>query len=275
LNGAETGFLQSKRKRTGIVRALGEAAGLLAVVALCATAGSTVARALTGDSAVVAAGERHEVIIVGSGGTFCTGVAIAQDLVLTAAHCVLPGREYKIMEFDAARRPHLLEILRTAIHPAFNVKALLAHRATADVALLKLARPLPAQIVPTTFMSTLPGRAAAGDRYTVRGYGVALPGDGRTGGTLRSADLAATGQPGNLQIRLVDPGTAGLRPGRGACTGDSGAPVYAGRTLVGLVSWSTGPNQSAGCGGLTGVTPLTLYRSWIIRTAQALGSPLL
>ncbi|HEX9469860.1 MAG TPA: S1 family peptidase, partial [Bradyrhizobium sp.] len=36
-------------------------------------------------------------------------------------------------------------------------------------------------------------------------------------------------------------------------------------------SWSTGPNGSAGCGGLTGVTPLTLYRDWILQTAQHWG----
>jgi hypothetical protein len=31
---------------------------------------------------------------------------------------------------------------------------------------------------------------------------------------------------------------------------------------------------SAGCGGLTGVTPLMRYRAWIKETARALGSPL-
>ena len=44
--------------------------------------------------------------------------------------------------------------------------------------------------------------------------------------------------------------------------------------IIGVVSWSTGPNNSEGCGGLTGVTPLSLYRSWIVDTAKKLGSPL-
>jgi len=30
----------------------------------------------------------------------------------------------------------------------------------------------------------------------------------------------------------------------------------------------------AGCGGLTGVTPITLYRAWIVETVRKLGSPL-
>src|SRR5947209_8209652 len=34
---------------------------------------------------------RHVVMIVGSRGTSCTATAIARDVLLTAAHCVMPG----------------------------------------------------------------------------------------------------------------------------------------------------------------------------------------
>jgi len=47
-----------------------------------------------------------------------------------------------------------------------------------------------------------------------------------------------------------------------------------GRVVIGVVSWSTGPNLTGGCGGLTGLTPLVRYRSWIVDTAKSLGSPL-
>ncbi|HMI16588.1 MAG TPA: trypsin-like serine protease, partial [Bradyrhizobium sp.] len=80
------------------------------------------------------------------------------------------------------------------------------------------------------------------------------------------------------QIRLVDPLGQGARDGLGACTGDSGGPVFedrqSGPAIVGVISWSTGPNGTAGCGGLTGVTPLTLYRDWIVQTARQRGSAL-
>ena len=93
---------------------------------------------------------------------------------------------------------------------------------------------------------------------------------------MRAADLVATGQPGRLQIRLLDPATDNKREGAGACTGDSGAPVFEqqqGRAvIVGIVAWSTGPNSTDGCGGLTGVTPLSLYRDWISQTARSWGS---
>src|SRR6202040_1123745 len=117
-----------------------------------------------------------------------------------------------------------------------------------------------------------------GSRFTIAGIGVTISGEGSSGGTIRLAGLVATGQPGTLQIRLVDPVAKGIRDGLGACTGDSGGPVFedgpAGAAIIGVISWSTGPNGSAGCGGLTGVTPLTLYRDWILQTARAWGSAL-
>src|SRR5262249_28645121 len=115
---------------------------------------------------------------------------------------------------------------------------------------------------------------APGDSFEVAGLGVAVRGDGKSGGTARTASLIATGRPGNLQIRLVDAATMGEREGLGACTGDSGAPVFSNGGIIGIVSWSTGPRNSAGCGGLTGVTPLTLYRSWITDSAKILGNKL-
>jgi secreted trypsin-like serine protease len=231
--------------------------------------------AITGGAPSALPGGRNAVLIVGSHGTSCTGVAIARDLVLTAGHCIEPNTTYKVVDFDAGRQPQLLDVREVARHPQFELKTLFAHRATADVALLKMARPLPADITPASLGN---GAAAPqlGDTLTVIGYGVAVRGDGKTGGTLRAARLAVTGKPGNLQIRLVDPATGGARAGQksglGACTGDSGAPVFAGTALIGVVSWSTGPNMTDGCGGLTGVTPLTLYRSWIVETARKLGS---
>jgi secreted trypsin-like serine protease len=219
------------------------------------------------------ASARPVVMIVASHG-FCTGTAIARDLVLTAAHCVGSAAEHKLVEFDAERRPMLRDVLSVVRHPQFSMQSLLAHRATADVAVLKLAQPL--AVAPAPLVGARE-RVAVGERFVVHGYGLAARGDGKSGGTLRAATLAATGKPGNLQIRLTDP-AGGERGGLGACTGDSGAPVFQasnGRlALIGVVSWSTGPGGASGCGGLTGVTPIELYRGWIADTARRLGSPI-
>jgi secreted trypsin-like serine protease len=248
----------------------------LAVLAF-ALAWTTSAFAMVGGAATADKSvAQHVALIVGSRGTSCTGVVIARNLVLTAAHCALPGADYKIVEFDAARRPMLRDVSQVMAHPEFNLNTLLGHHATADVALLRLKAPLPAAFVPAPLATQR--TVAVGDRFLVAGYGVAVRGDGRSGGTIRVADLVATGQPGTLQIRLVDAATNGARAGLSACTGDSGAPVFqtsdGGLAIVGIVSWSTGPALSDGCGGLTGVTPLTRYRDWIVEAAAKMGAPL-
>ena len=219
---------------------------------------------------------RAVVTIVGSRGNFCTGALIAPRLVLTAAHCVQPGAVYKIVEYATDRQPQLQDVKRMAVHPAFNVRAMTAHRATADVALLQLEAPPKGKVAAMLGAPQIP--IVAGSRFTIVGIGVTIRGEGNSGGIIRVAGLVATGQPGTLQIRLVDPVGQGTRDGLGACTGDSGGPVFedrqGGPAIVGVISWSTGPNGSTGCGGLTGVTPLTLYRDWIVQTARQWGSAL-
>jgi hypothetical protein len=219
---------------------------------------------------------RSVVTIVGSRGNFCTGALISPKVVLTAAHCVQPGADYKIVEYGADRQPKLQDVRSVAIHPAFKMDAMLAHRATADVALLQLAAPAMAKTPSLLGMPDIP--IVVGSRFTIAGIGVTVRGDGKSGGTIRVAGLVATGKPGTLQIRLVDPVGQGTREGMGACTGDSGGPVFEdkpdGPIIIGVVSWSTGPNGSAGCGGMTGVTPLTLYRDWLLQTARQWGAGL-
>jgi hypothetical protein len=217
----------------------------------------------------------HAVVMLAGQQGFCSGAAIAPDLVLSAAHCVAPGGDYKLVTFESGGKPTLKSIASIVRHPQFDAEAVRRHRTTADVALLKFSQAVSSAPVP---LGPADLKVAPGDLFLVAGYGLAAPGDARSGGTVRTATLVATGQPGALQIRLMDPDTRNERAGLGACVGDSGAPVFtnAGGALavIGVVSWSTGPRNVAGCGGLTGVTPLTRYRSWIVEQAKRMNAAL-
>ena len=110
-------------------------------------------------------------------------------------------------------------------HPQFSMQTFLNHRATADVALIKLAAPL-RRIMRPAHCSAAKLSVAPGDRFTVAGYGLTERGNGKSGGTLRAANLVATGQARQSADPPVDPATRNERAGLGACTGDSGAPVF-------------------------------------------------
>jgi secreted trypsin-like serine protease len=198
-------------------------------------------------------------------GDLCTGTALAPDLVLTAAHCVTGKRTYTVKTFQGGAP---VAVRGVAVHPRFNAASYAASRATADIALLKLAAPLTDLVMPATLAPAR--RVAVGETLTIAGFGVTTAGTARGLGVPRMAKLAVTGKPGSLQIRLVDPAARNGRAGLGACTGDSGAPVFDGEgaAIIGVVSWSTAPGDEEGCGGLTGVTPLLLYRAWIVETAR-------
>jgi secreted trypsin-like serine protease len=244
------------------------------ILLLCTPASALVGGAIPADNAI----SRHVVLIVGPRGNTrmaCTGTAIARDLVLTAAHCVQPGANVSVVESDNGRRLRFIRVANAERHPTFDFDTAVSRGETADVALLKLAEPLSAQRLP----AALGERAIVliGERFMVAGYGVTIDGESRLG-PLRTATLMAVRSPSVRHFQLADPATRGETAGLGACSGDSGGPVFedtGGRLVVmGVVSWATSPRGGAGCGGLTGATPLAPFRDWIIDTARKLGSPL-
>ncbi len=233
------------------------------------------ASAIVGGADALSGGAaRHIVMIISTRGSLCTGTAIARDLVLTAGHCVAPEASYRVLLAD--KKPPGLEIRSIAIHPRYNPKDYASGRVTADVALIRLAWALPPDVEPAPLATS--ARVAAGDRLIIAGYGTTSYGTENGIGSPRMATLVATGKPGNLQIRLVDPAGRGERAGLGGCTADSGGPAFVEKdgalALAGVISWSTGPKLSEGCGGMTGITPLSLYRSWIAETAARFGTSL-
>src|SRR4051812_8099309 len=187
-------------------RATFAAAALAAVALATAAIVATPVQAMVGGAAPGGdALGRSVVTIVGSRGNFCSGALIAPTLILSAAHCVTPGASYQIVQYDAQRQPQLVAVRRVAAHPQFNAAAIASHRASADIALLQLAAPLPGAAPLPLGVPAEP--ILAGQRFSIAGIGVAIRGDGRSGGTVRTAELVSTSHPGRLQIRLLDPAT--------------------------------------------------------------------
>jgi len=239
-------------------------------LALACLAIAAPAFAITGQAPPAQGIAAHAIVmIVDPRGDLCTGTALARDLVLTAAHCVTPDMRIKVFQTGQT-----VAVRGVARHPHFNPAAYAASRATADVALLKLAAPMSELVVPAKLAPAR--RVAVGETLTIAGFGVTAARTDRGLGVPRMATLSVTGRPGALQIRLYDLATRNQRAGLGACTGDSGGPAFepASEAVIGVVSWTTAPRDEEGCGGLTGVTPLLLYRQWIEDTARKFNSPL-
>jgi trypsin len=140
---------------------------------------------------------RHVVMVVGSDNTYCSGVVIAQDLILTAAQCIHPDTRYKIVGLDPPRV--LTSVSHVIVHPEWDSSAYLKRRVSADVGLLKLVAPLPRTYKSIALADTAP---MAGSQAIVAGYGVASDGDGKTGGVLRAARFVVTGNPSQSQNAL-------------------------------------------------------------------------
>ena len=204
-------------------------------------------------------------------GARCTGIVLARNIVLTAAHCTSDATELTVYRSTEAGAESY-KVIAVAAHPQYDARGYAKSQAAVDLALLKLALPL-SDPVPVAMRDRVP---LPGERFLVAGFGDAAAGSSAGLGALQTATLSVIGEPSSLQLRLADPAShGGAVAGLGSCRGDSGGPVFewsGGRfVLVGVLSWSNGPNMSTGCGGITGVTPIARHRQWIVKTTKRMG----
>ncbi|GAB4068622.1 trypsin-like serine protease [Ancylobacter sonchi] len=232
----------------------------VAAALLCAAAP---AAAIVGGRPADEATRAQTALIVSTRGASCTGVVLAPQVVLTAAHCVQPAANYAAVAFEASG-PRIIEASRVALHPQFDPNSFATRRPTPDLALVRLSAPLPgARPAQLSSEPALPARRTA---FTLAGYGVVKDGDGKSAGTLRTVELPSIGTTGGIMIRLSD------GPAAGGCTGDSGGPVFLDGEVAGIIGWSTAAGGARGCGGVTGATLVGPQRAWIDATARSMGA---
>ena len=200
------------------------------------------------------------------GAGFCSGVVVARDVVLTAAHCVGSADDTRLHFRDGGGAPAILPVAAVATHPGYRANAARTRERSIDLALLRAGAPLDGfRAAPLDAGAAI----TSGARFRVAGFGVAREGDGRSGGVLRSGVLAARAPLSSILLWAEDPRGAGL----GACEGDSGGPVFAegGDTLVAITAWAAG-QKGKGCGGLTQAALVAPHRGWIEGVLRSWGA---
>jgi len=220
---------------------------------------------------------RSVVYIENSAGELCSGAVIAQDLILTAAHCMMDVASYRVVAVNRAFRPQRHAVVATAVHPTFVRGTTPRTQPGVDLAILKLGRPLGPDFTPLDPMAADDIRT--GERVTIAGFGLLSEWQRRTARVLRQIDLVSLGpvEVANRVVIVADRNRMAETTGAGACRGDSGGPVLArtgrGYRLDGIISWSSGalrtPDPSA-CGGLTAVTPISEHLDWVLQGMRIL-----
>lgn len=191
----------------------------------------------------------------GSRAGFCSGVAIARNAVLTAAHCAHGADDTRIHFKDANGAPVLLDVARVVRHAGYRSDAVAARTRSVDLAIVFTRDDLPPQFAPADLAQ---GATDVGAAFTLAGFGVAQEGDPRSAGILRTADVTLRAPNSNLLLWLAGAG--------GACTGDSGGPVFDTRgSVVGIIAFAEGVGANR-CGALTQAVRVAPFQAWIDAT---------
>lgn len=203
-------------------------------------------------------GPRGVVMVLTSGGPragFCSGVALAPHIVLTAAHCVSAPGAMRVFYRAPSGVDVFVTIKRVAKHGAYRADAVASRARSVDLALVETEDALP----DIAEMTVTDGSTTVGAPFAVAGFGLAREGDGASGGRLRHATLRLRAPISRLLMWLD--GDAG------GCTGDSGGVVFDGAALVGVIAFAEGADGKA-CGALTQAVRLAPFRGWIAQTIQ-------
>ena len=163
----------------------------------------------------------------------CTGSILADDIVVTAAHCVVAEpsniRIVFATNIDNLQQSQVAPIDAYIANPKWQGDASTGVD-QGDIALIHLAQPLPDGYHPATLLPTS-GELSRDEDTVLAGYGIADAGTQDGAGTLREATVQVIGELGQTEEVLDQ------SHGTGACHGDSGGPAFIQDDEGGLLLW--------------------------------------
>jgi secreted trypsin-like serine protease len=213
--------------------------------------------------------------------SLCTGTMIADDVVLTAAHCVTDPKTIKIVFGTDPTHTGAVKItkLKSFVkHKKYNPNDVVRH----DIALIQIENQKPANYK----IARLPWDAPQAQSifkittpFKVMGYGtnsgfpVKNKGDLRGSGSLRTTELSIAKFSPTQDVFYAD-----QTKGHAVCSGDSGGPAFIDdETVVGIVSYNVtddpGNPELADddvCNYQSVFTNVIQYKNWILGGLKAI-----
>jgi hypothetical protein len=231
-----------------------------AIAAICLTVLLSAphgAQAIVGASTDAPRWRSHAVMVLSRSGReagFCSGVVLTRTIVLTAAHCVASANDTRVY---LPGQP-LIALRRIARHPDFHADAPRTRSRSIDLALIETAEALPADFTAPAFAEAT--RYELGDTFEIAGFGVAREDDAKTSGTLRAGSVSLRAPLSSVLLWLDH-----AQHMTGACTGDSGGPVFTeDGKLAAVIAFAEGEGARH-CGKLTQAVLVGPQRAWIAR----------
>ena len=212
----------------------------------------------------VPAGNGPMLMVLSDRGSVCSGVVIAPDTVLTAAHCVTGASAYRLHWRDGSGRPVMEDPGRITIHPDYHSNAITARSRSIDLAVIQTKRTLPEYFTAAALPAASQPPSPKDTRLTIQGFGLSSESQPDSVGSLRQITLPVVTPYGQGKLLLWLAG----QNNQGACTGDSGGGIFDRDGLLQAITvWSEGKGQ-AHCGAMTQGLMLAPHRAWIDKTMK-------